>query len=66
MREDNDPVTRSSPPPRKRGRPRKDEPRPKPEPTRLERQVTQNLGQMLADLPTACDVGCKKNRNRRD
>ena len=21
----------------------------------------QNLGQMLADLPTACDVGCKKN-----
>jgi len=49
------------PPPRKRGRPRKDEQRPKPEPTRLERQVTQNLGQMLADLPTACDVGCKKN-----
>ena len=24
-------------------------------------QVTQNLGQMLADLPTACDVGSKKN-----
>ena len=23
----------------------------------FERQVTQNLGQMLADLPTACDVG---------
>src|SRR5208282_1418941 len=37
------------------------EAREKPEPTRLERQVTQNLGQMLADLPTACDVGCKKN-----
>ena len=35
--------------------------RAQPEPTRLERQVTQNLGQMLADLPTACDVGCKKN-----
>ena len=50
-----------SAPPRKRGRPRKEELRPKPEPTRLERQVTQNLGQMLADLPTACDVGCKKN-----
>ena len=48
-------------PPRKRGRPRKDEERPKPEPTRLERQTTQSLGQMLADLPTACDVGCKKN-----
>ena len=45
----------------KRGRPRKDEERPKPEPTRLERQTTQNLDQMLADLPTACDVGSKKN-----
>ncbi len=41
--------------------PRKDEERPKPEPTRLERQTTQNLDQMLADLPTACDVGSKKN-----
>ena len=48
-------------PTRKRGRPRKDEERPKPEPTRLERQTTQNLDQMLADLPTACDVGSKKN-----
>ena len=55
------PATDNPPPPRKRGRPRKDEQSPKPEPTRLERQVTQNLGQMLADLPTACDVGCKKN-----
>ena len=55
------PAPDNPPPPRKRGRPRKDEQRPKPEPTRLERQVTQNLGQMLADLPTACDVGCKKN-----
>ena len=58
---DNPPAPDHPPPPRKRGRPRKDEQRPKPEPTRLERQVTQNLGQMLADLPTACDVGCKKN-----
>ena len=56
-----DPPAPDNPPPRKRGRPRKDEQRPKPEPTRLERQVTQNLGQMLADLPTACDLGCKKN-----
>ena len=48
-------------PTRKRGRPRKDEERPKPEPTRLEWQTTQNLDQMLADLPTACDVGSKKN-----
>src|ERR1700690_877110 len=51
----------SAAPPRKRGRPRKDEDRPKPEPTRLERQTTQSLDQMLAELPTACDVGCKKN-----
>jgi hypothetical protein len=46
---------------KKRGRPRQGEERPKPEPTRLERQETQNLGQMLADLPTACDVGAKRN-----
>ena len=58
---DDPPAPDNPPPPRKRGRPRKDEQRPKPEPTRIERQVTQNLGQMLADLPTACDVGCKKN-----
>jgi len=58
----NDPPAPDNPPsPRKRGRPRKDEQRPLPEPTRLERQVTQSLGEMLADLPTACDVGCKKN-----
>src|SRR5271167_1365773 len=56
-----DPPAPDNPPPRKRGRPRKDDERPKPEPTRLERQVMQNLGQMLTDLPTACDVGCKKN-----
>ena len=56
-----DPPPDSAAPPRKRGRPRKDEERPKPEPTRLERQTTQNLDQMLAELPTACDVGCKKN-----
>jgi Transposase domain (DUF772)/Transposase DDE domain len=48
-------------PPRKRGRPRKDEERPKPEPKRLERQSTQNVDQMIAELPTACDVGSKKN-----
>ena len=52
-------------PQKKRGRPKKGhEPskeRPKPEPTRLERQATQNVGQMLADLPSGCDVGAKKN-----
>src|SRR5271170_1574933 len=56
-----DPPAPDNPAPRKRGRPRKDEQCPKPEPTRLKRQVTQSLSQMLADLPTACDVGCKKN-----
>src|SRR5271157_1838426 len=55
---DDPPAPDNPPPPRKRGRPPKDDERPKPGPTRLERQVTQNLGQMLADLPTACDVGC--------
>ena len=31
------------------------------EPSRLERQLTMTLPQMLADLPTACDVGTKRN-----
>ena len=47
-------------PPRPRGRPKKGEEPPK-EPTRLERQVTQNIETMLAELPTVCDVGTKKN-----
>ena len=45
---------------RKRGRPRKGEERAK-EPSRLERQLTMSLPQMLADLPRACDVGTKRN-----
>ena len=60
-KEDDPPPPHGARPTRKRGRPRKDEQRPKPEPTRLERQTTQNVDQMLADLPTACDVGSKKN-----
>ena len=56
-----DPPPAAAHPPRKRGRPRKDEQRPKPEPTRLERQTSQTVDQMLAELPTACDVGSKKN-----
>jgi hypothetical protein len=56
-----DPPPDSAQPKPKRGRPRKDEQRPKPEPTRLERQTSENINQMLAGLPTACDVGCKKN-----
>ena len=31
------------------------------EPSRLERQLTMSLPQMLADLPRACDVGSKRN-----
>ena len=45
---------------RKKGRPKKGEERPK-EPTRLERQTTQALDDMLAELPTGCDVGTKRN-----
>lgn len=44
-----------------RSRPRKDQGRdPKP-PTRLERQRQQTLEAMLAELPTACDVGTRRN-----
>ena len=56
-----DPPPPAAEPPKRRGRPRKGEERPKPEPSRLERQATQSLAKMLAELPTACDVGCKKN-----
>ncbi len=46
----------------KRGRRRKDAPpAPPPEPTRLQRQLDGDLPDHLADLPTACDWGCKKN-----
>ena len=48
-------------PPRKAGRPRKDEPAPPRIPSRLERQPSQTLAQMCAELPTQCDVGIKKN-----
>ena len=58
---DDPPPPDGAQPPRKRGRPRKDEQRPKPEPTRLERQTLQTVDQMLAELPTACNVGSKKN-----
>jgi hypothetical protein len=47
-------------PVRKRGRPKKGE-EPVKEPTRLERQKTMTLEEMLADLPHRCDVGTKKN-----
>lgn len=46
---------------RKRGRPRKGEVVPAPEPTRIERQRTMTLEEMLDELPRACNVGTKKN-----
>jgi hypothetical protein len=46
---------------RKRGRPKKGETAPAKEPRRLERQVNMTLTAMLADLPTACSVGTKRN-----
>jgi hypothetical protein len=47
-------------PKRKLGRPKKGEESIR-EPTRLERQQTMTLEEMLADLPHQCDVGTKKN-----
>ena len=47
-------------PKRRPGRPRKGEETIK-EPTRLERQRTMTLEEMLADLPHQCDVGMKTN-----
>ena len=47
-------------PQRKPGRPKKGEALVK-EPTRLARQQTMTLEEMLADLPHQCDVGTKKN-----
>jgi transposase len=48
--------------PKKKGRPKKGEVREsKAEDTRLKQQVNQTAAEGLADVPTACDVGCKKN-----
>jgi hypothetical protein len=44
-----------------RGRPKKGEKRQPPEPTRIERQLTQTLVQVMAELPKQCDVGSKCN-----
>jgi hypothetical protein len=48
-------------PPQKRGRPKKGEVRPAPPLKRLEVQPARTLAENLADLPTRCDVGCKRN-----
>ncbi|MDP2673551.1 MAG: transposase [Dehalococcoidia bacterium] len=48
-------------PPKKRGRPKHGEEPVRRPPTRLERQQTMTLEEMCADLPTACNVGTKRN-----
>ena len=48
-------------PKRRRGRPRKGEVVPPKAPTRLDRQLNQTLPQMLAELPTHCSFGIKRN-----
>jgi IS5 family transposase len=45
----------------KRGRPKKGEERPAAEPTRIEKQKTMTLEEMLNDLPTGCGKGAKKD-----
>ena len=55
------PVPSSEKHKKKRGRPQKGEEKPAPEPTRLERQLTQNIDNVLAELPKRCDIGTKKN-----
>lgn len=47
--------------PKKRGRPRKGESRESSQESRLVRQSGMSLSEMLENLPTACDVGLKKN-----
>lgn len=50
-----------SKPKRKRGRPKKGTSAPPKEPTRIERQKTMTIVEMLADLPDVCDRGTKTN-----
>jgi hypothetical protein len=47
--------------PKKKGRRKKSEEQPKPELTRIQKQRTMTLEEMLKDLPTACDKGAKKD-----
>ncbi len=51
-------------PKRKRGRPRRGEQRPPKEPTRLERQLSMTVPEMLTDLPRECDWGKKKKNGK--
>jgi hypothetical protein len=48
--------------PKPRGRPKRGEVRPPPPPTRLQQQrATPDLTTLLAELPTACGIGAKRN-----
>lgn len=47
--------------PRKRGRPKRGKEHPPVPAKRLELQPARTLAANLADLPTGCDVGCKRN-----
>jgi hypothetical protein len=58
------PQKKTPPPPQpkaQRGRPPRDTPPTPKEPRRLEVQPLRTLAENLADLPIACDVGCKRN-----
>ena len=46
---------------KRKGRPKKGEKSPFPEPTRIEKQKTMSLEEMLNDLPKACNKGAKKD-----
>jgi len=46
---------------KKRGRPKKGEEQAPKDPTRIERQKTMSLKEMLEELPYCCDIGTKKN-----
>ena len=56
----NAPKVAAKPKRKKRGRPSKQEEQPI-DLTRIESQISQSIDQALAELPTACDVGSKRN-----
>lgn len=47
--------------PKKRGRPKRGEEKPTKEPTRIQRQLSMTLKEMLNDLPKVCSIGSKQN-----
>jgi hypothetical protein len=57
------------PAPRKPGKPKqrrkRGEPKPPEQMTRIERQTSMTLAEMLADLPRQCAIGCKTNSHGR-